>query len=272
MHRTFEILAVIGVAAVTLIATARAELKIAAMRAHDAELAGIRRRLFDEVRPVNVTNCNFARFGAANDGGYLVCANLLGAVTAAYSYGIEGRDEWGCQISETLKVPVHEYDCFDLRHPSCPDGTLVFHPECVGPARSTQQGRPFDSLASQIERNDDSGRRLVMKMDVEGAEWDTFLATPDSVFEQTDQLVMEFHGVDEERFVRAVERLKRFFVFAHLHYNNGGCKTDIAPFPSWVFEALLVNRRLAQTDGGPAPQSPLPNLDAPNGAHSPDCQ
>lgn len=272
MHRTVEIVAVIGVAAVTLVATARGEQKIAAMRAHDAELAGIRQRLFDEVRPVNVTNCKFARFGDANDGGYLVCANLLGGETAAYSYGIAGTDEWGCQISRTLKAPVHEYDCFDLRQPSCPDGTLVFHPECVGPARSTQEGRPFDSIASQIERNDDAGKRLVMKMDVEGAEWDTFLATPDSVFEQTDQLIMEFHGVDEERYVRAVQKLKRFFVFAHLHYNNYGCKPGIEPFNGWAFEALLVNKRIAQTDGTPAPRGALPNLDAPNGPRIPDCQ
>jgi hypothetical protein len=272
MHRTFETLAVIGVAAVTLIATARGEQKIAAMRAHDAEVASIRQRLFDEVRPVHVTNCDFARFGAANDGGYLVCANLLSAVTAAYSYGIEGRDQWGCQISETLKVPVHEYDCFDLRRPSCPDGRLIFHPECVGPARATENGRAFDSIAAQIERNGDADHRLVVKIDVEGAEWDAFLATPPDAFERIDQLIVEFHGVDEERYLRTIDKLKSQFVFAHIHYNNGGCKSDIAPFPSWVFEALLVNKRLAKTDGKPAPQSPLPNLDAPNGPRSPDCQ
>jgi hypothetical protein len=142
----------------------------------------------------------------------------------------------------------------------------------VGPRRSTKDGKPFDSIANQLERNGDRRKRLVLKIDVEGAEWDSFLATPDSVFNQIDQLIVEFHGVDDERYVRTIEKLKRHFVFAHLHYNNGGCKSGIEPFPSWVFEALLVNKRIAQTDGSPAQRGPLPNLDAPNGPNIPDCQ
>jgi hypothetical protein len=260
-----EIAAVIAVAMITVTAIAHGLQR-------DARAERVRRQLFAAIQPVHVTNCELARFGAVNDGGYLVCANLLDAVTAAYSYGIEGRDEWGCQISETLDVPVQEYDCFDVRRPMCAEGRLVFHPECVGPSRATHDGKFFDSIAAQVERNGDAGKTLVVKIDVEGAEWDSFLATPPSVFDRIDQLIVEFHGVDDERYLRTIEKLKESFVFAHVHYNNGGCKPDIEPFPSWVFEALLVNKRLAQTDGEPAPPSPLPNLDAPNGAHSPDCQ
>ena len=265
MRGRLEIAAVVAVAAITLSAAAHAIQR-------GAKAERVRRQLFAAIQPVHVTNCTLARFGAQNDGGYLACANLLGGTTSAYSYGIEGRDEWGCQISHTLGVAVHEYDCFDLREPACPEGRLVFHPECVGPRRSTQEGKPFDSIESQMERNGDSRKRVVVKIDVEGAEWDSFLATPDGVFQRIDQLIVEFHGVDDERYVRTIEKLKRHFVFAHVHYNNGGCKPGIEPFPSWVFEALLVNKRLAQTDGSPAPRSPLPNLDAPNGPNTPDCQ
>ncbi len=263
MPRIWEIVGVVAVAVVCLVATARGVEKFAAMRAHDAEIARIRQQLFDAVQPVTVANCTLARVGDANDGGYLVCGNLLGAVQSAYSYGIAGTDNWGCQISQRLSVPVHEYDCFDLRQPSCADGRLIFHPECVGPSASTEDGRPFDSIADQVQRNGDADKALVMKMDVEGA---------DAVFDRIDQLVMEFHGVDDERYVRAVEKLKRAFVFAHIHYNNYGCRRGVEPFHGWVFEALLVNKRIAQTDGSPAPRGPLPNLDAPNGPQIPDCQ
>jgi len=266
MRNRWEIAGVIVVVIVTLTAAT-----LHAIR-QNQNAAQVRRQLFAAVQPVHVTNCELARFGAPNDGGYLVCANLLGGAVSAYSYGIEGRDEWGCQISHTLNVAVHEYDCFDLREPSCPEGRFIFHPECVGPRRSTQDGRPFDSIANQLERNGDRRNRVVLKIDVEGAEWDSFLATPDSVFDRIDQLIAEFHGVDDARYVRTIEKLKRHFVFAHLHYNNGGCKPGIEPFPSWVFEALLVNKRIAQTDGAPAQRGPLPNLDAPNGPNMPDCQ
>lgn len=99
----------------------------------------IRRALFDAVQPVRVTNCELARFGEAHDGGYLMCGNLLAGVAAGYSYGIDGFDGWGCQVSNTLKVPVHQYDCFNTTRPSCV-ADATFHEECVGPSAGTMEG------------------------------------------------------------------------------------------------------------------------------------
>src|SRR4051812_48140197 len=73
-----------------------------------ADEALLRRSLFELLQPVELTNCRLARFGEANDGGYLMCANLLGDVEAGYSYGISGYDKWGCDISTTLKVRLHQ--------------------------------------------------------------------------------------------------------------------------------------------------------------------
>jgi len=55
--------------------------------------------LFAELQPVKLANCEFARYGEGNDGGYLACRNLLKDVRAAYSYGISGYDGWGCAVS-----------------------------------------------------------------------------------------------------------------------------------------------------------------------------
>jgi len=238
----------------------------------EAVAAPVRARLFAAIQPVTVANCELARYGNSFDGGYVVCANLLGAVKGGYSYGVNGTDDWGCYVSRTHHVAVHEYDCFNLTEPSCPDGKLIFHPECVGTKRETQEQRPFDSLAGQFERNGDTTTPLVVKMDVEGAEWDAFLTAPDSVFEHIDQLIVEFHRVDEDRYVRAIERLKQFFVIANVHYNNFTCDPTIRPFPAWAFEALLVSKRLAKTDGTPAAPVPEGPLNQANDAKSPDCQ
>jgi hypothetical protein len=241
-------------------------------RAHAADGTYARQRLFDAVQPVNVTNCTLARVGNAHDGGYLVCENLLGNVKTAYSYGISGEDGWGCDVSRRLGVGVHEYDCFDLRQPACPGGRLIFHPECVGTTRTVEDGRPFDSLAGQFERNGDSGNRLLVKIDVEGAEWPAFQQAPDSVFEHIDQLVVEFHRTEDSMtYPRIIERLKRFFVVAHVHYNNYACDARLKPLPAWAIEVLLVNRRLARTDGRPGAAPPTA-LDAPNSPSLADCQ
>ena len=243
------------------------------------EVARQRQALFDLVQPVALSNCQLERFGEKNDGGYLMCANLLGGVQAGYSYGINGYDQWGCDISTKARVPVHQYDCFNTRAPSCRAGNTVFHAECVGDKTETIDGRPFDTVANQFAKNGDASKRIVMKIDVEGAEWPTFLSMPDEALDRIDQLSVEFHWEEDPRlgwahdgrYVKAVERLKQRFEVAHIHYNNASCIGDLAPFPSWAFEVLFVSKRLAVVDpsrkaGGLHPQ------DARNNASLPDCQ
>jgi hypothetical protein len=231
----------------------------------------LRHMLFELLAPVALANCTLERFGEPNDGGYLMCGNLLGSVEAGYSYGISGYDQWGCDVSRKHRVRVHQYDCFDTRQPACPGGDMVFHAECVGTAAAEEEGRPFDTLASQIAKNGDGSKRLVVKMDVEGAEWDSFILAPDSVFERIDQLVVEFHGVESDRFIAAVQRLTRFFHVAHVHFNNYSCDARLAPFPAWAYEVLFVNKQVAVLDPSRRPAGPHP-LDARNNPNVADCQ
>jgi hypothetical protein len=231
----------------------------------------LRQTLFTLLTPVALSNCTLERFGEAHDGGYLLCANLLESVKAGYSYGISGYDQWGCDVSRKLGVRVHQYDCFDTRQPACPEGDMVFHAECVGTAMVDEDGRPFDTLASQFTKNGDAARQLVVKIDVEGAEWDSFVLAPDWVFERIDQLVVEFHGVQSDRFIAAVRRLTNFFHVVHVHYNNYSCEEGLAPFPASAYEVLFVSRKLGIPD--PArPASGAHALDTPNNPNAPDCQ
>ncbi len=230
-----------------------------------------RQSLFDLLRPVALSNCTLERFGETNDGGYLMCGNLLDSVQVGYSYGISGYDKWGCDISTKLQVRLHQYDCFNTTVPACPGGDTVFHPECVGDASKTEDGRVFDTLASQLAKNGDRGKHIALKIDVEGAEWNSFLHASDDVLQQIDQMAVEFHGVEDEKYLRVVERLTRFFHVAHIHFNNASCLDGLAPFPSWAYEVLFVSRRLgvvdpSRTAGG------LHDLDARNNPAFDDCQ
>lgn len=230
-----------------------------------------RQALFDQLRPVGLKNCDLERFGEANDGGYLLCGNLLGDVQSAYSYGISGYDGWGCDVSRRLNVPVHQYDCFDTRRPACAGGTPVFHAECIGPKPGVEEGRAFDTLQRQIARNGDAGKDLVVKMDVERAEWDSLLETPSDVLDRIAQLAIEFHGTDEVRFIVTLQKLRELFHVAHVHFNNHSCIDGAKPFPADAYEVLLVNKRLATLDPSAAPGWRHP-LDAPNNPEIPDCQ
>jgi len=232
----------------------------------------VRLELFRELAPVAISNCGMARYGVDRDGGYLLCGDLLGDVTVGYSYGIDGRDSWGCDVARGHDIPIHEYDCFDPTEPDCDGGTLVFHPECIGPRDEVIDGRPFFGLASHLGRDGGDAPHTVVKMDVEGAEWDSLLATPDAAFERIDQLVVEFHGVSDPTYVEVFEKLERHFHVANVHFNNYACRKRAAPFPAAVYEVLFVNKRLAQADPN-APSPPVPHpLDRPNAPGRPDCQ
>ena len=238
-----------------------------------------RRELFALLQPVALSNCQLERFGEANDGGYLMCGNLLSGIESAYSYGISGYDKWGCDISKKADVTVHQYDCFNTNQPACYGGETVFHAECVGDTTELIEGRAFDTVENQFARNGDSAKRIVLKIDVEGAEWDALLSAPDEILAQIDQLAVEFHWIEDEHFrwvqedkyLRVVQRLKQFFEVGHIHFNNASCIGDLAPFPTWAYEVLFVSKRLAVVDpsrraGGVHP------LDAPNNPSYADCQ
>ena len=231
-----------------------------------------REALASELQPVTLKNCTLRRYGSANDGGYLMCENLTDTAAAAYSYGIDTEDNWGCQLSRQLSVPVHQYDCFTEERPTCEKGLFVFHDECVGTRTETIDGNRFDTLPNQIARNGDAARRLIVKIDIEGAEWDSLLATPDSVLDRIEQMPMELHGVDEPRFLDLVRRLKTRFYLVNLHFNNFGCDADLAPMASRAYQVLWVNKRFGVLDPDAPVPAPPSSFNAPDSPELPDCQ
>jgi hypothetical protein len=230
-----------------------------------------REQLLMELRPVALKNCTMRRFGSPNDGGYLMCENLMGSVASAYSYGIGPADAWGCDVSERYHLTVQQYDCFSPPSSGCPNGRSIFHNECIGPKKEEIDSRPFDTLAGQLSRNGDAGKRLVVKMDIEGAELASLMSTSDDVLDHIDQLAMEIHGTDRW-FLGMVRRLKRTFYLVHLHYNNQACTIiKSRPLPASAYQVLFVNKRIGVLDPERTPTLPNP-LDAPDFAQGHDCQ
>src|SRR5215472_7104919 len=139
-----------------IIAVAAAAALMIGALVHSAAERKLREAILSELQPVVLENCTFERFGSANDGGYLMCENLIEPLDAAYSYGVGSNDDWGCEVSRRYHVPVHQYDCFDPARPSCNGGTFVFHNECVGNRTGYRDSRFFDTLQNQIRRNGDT--------------------------------------------------------------------------------------------------------------------
>ena len=232
----------------------------------------LRESILAELQPVALKNCTFKRFGSANDGGYLMCENLIEPIDAAYSYGVGPNDDWGCDVSRRYHVPVYEYDCFDPARPTCSGGTFVFHDECVSNRTGYRRSRFFDTLENQIRKNGDIGRRLIIKMDIEGAEWDSLLAAPDELLASISQIAMEMHGYDDPKIVELIRKLQRNFYLVNLHFNNWSCTPKAAPLPAWAYQVLWVNKRIGILDPAAPVPAPMSPLNAPDSPTWPDCQ
>ncbi len=221
--------------------------------------ATVRQALFDELHTVTLKNCTLRRYGGANEGGYLMCENLLDSADIAYSYGTN-EDNWSCDVSTRHGLAVHQYDCNTPNRQACKGGRLVFHNECV------------DLIASHFVRNRDTKRTAVIKIDADGAEWEALRSVPDEVLARISQMAIEFRGTDQRTFVQVIRRLKEHFHLVNLHYNNQTCTADAAPLPAFAFQVLMVNKQVGVLDpAGPSP-APATALNAPDAPHLPDCQ
>jgi hypothetical protein len=98
------------------------------------------------------------------------------------------------------------------------------------------------------------------------------LATPDAVLDQIDQMPMELHGVNEQRFLDVVRLLKQKFYLVNLHFNNSSCTRKSDPLPAWAYQVLWVNKRIAILDESAPTPAPVSALNAPDFAGVPDCQ
>src|SRR5215813_8697654 len=271
MQNAFRKQSWVRVTLVVIALAAAVGLLIAGIR-RSAAARRLREAILAELQPVALKNCTLKRFGSANDGGYLMCENLIEPLDAAYSYGVGFNDEWGCEMSRRYRVPVHEYDCFDPARPTCDGGRFVFHNECVGDRTADRNSRLFDTLENQISKNGDTGRRLVIKMDIEGGEWESLLATPDELLASIPQLAMEMHDYDDPKILEVLRKLKRNFYLVNLHFNNWSCTSRASPLPAWAYQVLWVNKRIGIVDPTapvPAPMSPLNAPDSPTWR---DCQ
>jgi hypothetical protein len=167
---------------------------------------------------------------------------------------------------------VYQYDCFDPARPTCNGGTFVFHDECVGDHTGNRGPHFFDTLENQVRKNGDIGRSLIIKMDIEGAEWDSLLAAPDELLAAIPQMAMEMHGYDDPKIVEVLRKLKRNFYLVNLHFNNWSCTPKAAPLPAWAYQALWVNKNVGVLAPGAPVPAPMSPLNAPDSLSRPDCQ
>lgn len=207
---------------------------------------------------------DLVRIGGDRDGGYLVPRDidsyeLLISPGVGDSYAFD-RHFFGRGVPSVL---------VDASVDVAPEPHMVHLKKFLGGYTSESEG--LLCLQDLLETYGAGKKRIVLQMDIEGAEYEVLAATPESVLDRFGVIAMEAHHlgglcyrgmlpVIETAFARL---LKNHFV-AHIHVNNSG---RVIPYrgneiPDTI-ELTLLHRALYQ----PVPQarftSPHP-LDVPS--------
>jgi hypothetical protein len=185
----------------------------------------------------------YARFGDNLDGGY-VLFNEIKSGTNCISIGAGTNISFDTAISRFVEE-VHLYDHTIQTLPQVAPENVKFFQKGLGITTVGDYLSLEDCVAKfPIESN------LILKMDIEGAEWDV-LDTDDLLdLSRFDQIAIEFHNfykVSNEAFfckvIRVLTKLNASHQVINLHANNWGKFEIVANVPfADVLEVTYISR------------------------------
>jgi hypothetical protein len=109
-----------------------------------------------------------------------------------------------------------------------PEQNEKFHYFKTGLASNSTANDPqLVTLPQLIEQNGHTDEcNMILKIDIEGAEWDVLRDLDKSVLSQFDQIVLEFHNLtspsNKEKMEEAVQTINQTHSIIHIHPNNCG--------------------------------------------------
>jgi hypothetical protein len=163
-----------------------------------------------EFLPFDVVGHSKKRYGRDEDGGYVILDAPLGA-THILGYGVDKDVSFENQLTEAWNIKAHVFDHTIDAIP--PTGAAVeYIKEGIGP----KDEDPLYTLETHVSRYVPEGSNFILKMDVEGAEWDV-LRTAD--LSRVSQLIVEFHELQEDH-SDVINKINEMFYLVHIHGNN----------------------------------------------------
>jgi hypothetical protein len=186
------------------------------------------------LRPVEIEGLNKIRVGRANDGGYVMLDDFSGVKTA-YSIGIKDDTSWDRGIADR-GIDLFQYDhTID----ALPEKNPRFRWFKIGLAAIANREQSMDTLTSMIHRNGHQrDNKIILKMDIEGAEWDVFGTMRSEEIQRFGQIVCEFHGFQyivepmfSAKILKAFKNITQTHRLVHVHANNNTAYAIVGGVP-----------------------------------------
>ena len=172
-----------------------------------------------------VENNSFIRIGRMGDGGYIMVDEFdIGRGGVAYSFGISNEISWDADMAK------RGYDVFmyDMTIEKLPYENEKFHFFKEGIGGVKDEAKSLDTLDNFIARNGhQNNSNMILKMDVEGAEWNFLETVSAGTMRKFEQIVFEFHDLTSpktfaamERIINLIDKINVTHTLVHLHGNN----------------------------------------------------
>ena len=183
----------------------------------------LRRRL----KVKKIIGKNFIRLGRHHDGGYIMVDNFnVSGRGISYSFGINDDVSWDWDMAR------RGYDVFmyDPTIDTLPYNHERFHFFKAGILGIEIKEQRLNTLENFMKRNGhENNSNMILKMDVEGAEW-SFLSTVSSeTLSKFDQIIFEFHDMTQPKnqsvmnaTLACISKINRTHSLVHLHACNCG--------------------------------------------------
>ena len=216
--------------------------------------------------PKEVVDKNLIRIGRAYDGGYVMVDDFDNCV--AYSFGISDDVSWDFDIAKR-GIDVYMYDHTIDSLPVYDERFHFFKTGICGESDRQENLKTFEEILSDNGHVDN--RNIILKIDVEGAEWNAFNETSSELLKNFRQIVVEFHSINDvvngsnfNKTMSVLNKLNLTHQVVHIHANNFGSYDIIGgvPIPNTYEVTYLIRDGNEFRDN--VKSYPIDGLDKPN--------
>jgi hypothetical protein len=162
---------------------------------------------------VQSVTCGKVRIGGPHDGGY-VMADKFDRNTIGYSIGVGPQVQWDFDMAGRGMV-IHQYDHTVEDLPQT-HANFRFTRLGIGPDLSDPKLITLQEMLNRSGHAETSN--MLLKIDIEGAEWDVLDALDYDILAKFDQIVIELHGFEFSKDEDFRDRARR--VFSKLNHNH----------------------------------------------------
>lgn len=197
------------------------------------------------------------RIGRDNDGGYIVPEIALKKADALIGYGILDDISFEEMFSDIYQKPSYGFDC-TTKNIEIKNKLTQFIPECIGSSINIQNAiynnssmGKFTSFDQQLEKLSLQDKKIFVKVDIEGNEYEVF----DDILKHTSNITgiaMELHFYENLQQFKAAKdlmiKLQKDFILLYVNGNAAAPKlfsaSNVEGMIPRAIELIYINKNL----------------------------